>query len=81
MKKSLIMWLVAIIVACAGAIIAVVAFVQKNRRCHCGDDCCYDDCCDDDFDVYDELDDSDNKLDSEKKTEDGEMEEPEEEKK
>ena len=81
MKKSLIMWLVAIIVACAGAIIAVVAFVQKNRRCHCGDDCCYDDCCDDDFDVYDELDDSDNKLDSEKKTEYDDMQELEKEKK
>lgn len=81
MKKSLIMWLVAIIVACAGAIVAVVAFVQKSRRCRCSDDCCYGDCCDDDFDVYDELDDSDNKLDSEKKIEYNEMEESEEEKK
>ena len=81
MKKSLIMWLVAIIVACAGAIIAVVAFVQKNRRCRCGDDCCYDDCCDDDFDVYDELEDSADALDSEKKTDYDEIEESAEEKK
>ena len=81
MKKSLIMWLVAIIVACAGAIIAVVAFVQKGRRCRCGDDCCYDDCCDDDFDVYDELDDSADTLDSERKTDYNDMEKLEEEKK
>ncbi len=81
MKKSLIMWLVAIIVACAGAIIAVVAFVQKGKRCRCGDDCCYDDCCDDDFDVYDELDDSSNELDSGEKTEYDDMQELEKEKK
>lgn len=52
MKKSLIMGLVAILVACVGAAIAIVSFIQKSK-CHC-DDCC----CDDDLELYDGYDDS-----------------------
>ena len=51
MKKSLIMGLVAILVACVGAAIAIVSFIQK-RKCHC------DDCCCDDVELYDDYDDS-----------------------
>lgn len=46
------MGLVAILVACVGAAIAIVSFVQKGK-CRC-DDCC----CDDDLELYDDYDDS-----------------------
>lgn len=52
MKKSLIMGIVAILVACVGAVIAIVSFVQK-KKCHC-DDCC----CDDELEFYNSYDDS-----------------------
>ena len=46
------MGLVAILVACVGAAIAIVSFIKKGK-CHC-DDCC----CDDDLELYDDYDDS-----------------------
>lgn len=52
MKKGLLMGIVAILIACVGAAIAIVSFVQK-KRCHC-DDCC----CDDELELYDNYGDS-----------------------
>lgn len=46
------MGVVAILVACVGAVIAIASFVQK-KRCTC-DDCC----CDDELELYDSYDDS-----------------------
>lgn len=63
------MGLVAILVACVGAAIAIVSFIQK-KKCRC-DECC----CDDDLGLYDDYNDSlveseiSEKSDSEEKDE------------
>ncbi len=62
MRKGLIMGIVAVLAACAGAAIAIVSFIQK-KKCNC-DDCC----CDDEVELYnaDEGEISDNSDDEEK---------------